>query len=253
MKRKNLLELELSIPNINLLDSRTLLGGMGYSDDGPPENVIDSPLLAWFNDLISPDMPIDMSLPDDWIDLYPEGMNARNDQDQNNNSDPGPDPNDQENDNFDHQDNDQEQDQRDQQDYENEHYDEQNNHYGENNIDVDKFIDHFRQAAAMNASQFYNFLGGNAAVNYNSDPVGFSNACAMRLSYALNQAGLSIGFHSGQTISGDVDKDGTKEWYFYKVSDMLPFLNSSLGQGEQYDPSDLTDIDGRRGIIGPYK
>ena len=49
MKRKNLLELELSIPSIDLITTRALLGGIGYNDiaferDLPGVDIIDTPI-----------------------------------------------------------------------------------------------------------------------------------------------------------------------------------------------------------------
>lgn len=91
-------------------------------------------------------------------------------------------------------------------------------------------------------------MGGKVEYNIQNDP-NFANTCAMRLSYALNQAGYTIPHIVGKTISGDTDGDGVKEWYYYRVSDITNFLITTFGQGESYSTDDLSGIQGRTGII----
>ena len=59
----------------------------------------------------------------------------------------------------------------------------------------------------------------------------FTNACAIRLSYAFNYSGMPISRYDGATSSG---KD--KKWYLYRVTDMLSFIK-------------LEDFKGKKGII----
>ena len=52
----------------------------------------------------------------------------------------------------------------------------------------------------------------------------FKNACAIRMSYVLNQAGISIPQMSGKTVSGS---DSSQ--YLYKVKDLVEFMRQRLG------------------------
>ncbi|HAQ21887.1 MAG TPA: hypothetical protein DCR40_22055 [Prolixibacteraceae bacterium] len=105
----------------------------------------------------------------------------------------------------------------------------------------------FNVVAKMSAEDVYSFIGGNALINYQSNRTAFRNACALRLSYTLNMiSGYEIPFVEGQTISGDVNKDGTKEWYFYRVSDMVNYLNGIFGSCTL---TDTNSINGMTGII----
>ncbi len=56
-------------------------------------------------------------------------------------------------------------------------------------------------------------IGGK--VQYNIEAGFFENTCAIRLSYALNKAGVNIQSSDGAVSSG---KDG--KWYLYKVNDV---------------------------------
>lgn len=49
-------------------------------------------------------------------------------------------------------------------------------------------------------------------------------------------------------ISGDVDRNGIKEWYFYKVSDIKNFLDSKI-DGTYKKIGSMSEIAGKKGII----
>lgn len=71
-------------------------------------------------------------------------------------------------------------------------------------------------------------IGGK--VNYNINNLTpaqgqFQNACAIRMSYALNQSGIKIPHLPGKTVSG---KGG--DWYLYKVVDLIDFLKKRFGE-----------------------
>ncbi len=90
-------------------------------------------------------------------------------------------------------------------------------------------------------------IGGNVAVNINnSDPMQqWSNTCAVRLSYILNESGRVIPPVSGETVSG-----GDKHQYFYRVRDLIKFLERRWGAPEivKY-PTSADDMGGKRGLI----
>ncbi len=69
-------------------------------------------------------------------------------------------------------------------------------------------------------------IGGK--VNYNINNLTpaqgqFQNACAIRMSYVLNQSGIKIPHLPGKTVSG---KRG--DWYLYKVIDLIDFLKKQF-------------------------
>lgn len=68
----------------------------------------------------------------------------------------------------------------------------------------------------------WDLVGGKVAQNGNNKT--FSNSCAIRLSYALNQSGCEIPYAKGKTVSGD---DGN--WYFFRLADLSAFLQSQWG------------------------
>lgn len=111
----------------------------------------------------------------------------------------------------------------------------------------DLLTEHFRIVAALDASNVYKLIGGLVYENYKNNPSAYSNACALRISYALNLSGDAIPFIAGQTGSGDTNNDGIKEWYFYRVSDMVNYLNNTYGD---YQEVSIDEIKGHKGIIG---
>lgn len=144
-------------------------------------------------------------------------------------------------------------------DYYDDYYDSSNNNSTNSSTDSDEYpetdklpshnliLNSFAKVAALDAGGVYKLIGGNAYQNYLSNPIGFANACAMRLSYAFNMAsGFEIPFKSDKTISGDVNGDGIKEWYFFRVSDMVSYLNDTYG--ESHDTT-TDQLEGQTGII----
>ena len=91
-------------------------------------------------------------------------------------------------------------------------------------------------------------IGGKGLVNYQGNPA-FVNGCTVRLSYALNMCGGShkIPFSYEKTISGDADRNSQNEWYYYKVADIIPYLDGKYGTHQTVT---LEDIKGKTGIIG---
>lgn len=70
-------------------------------------------------------------------------------------------------------------------------------------------------------------IGGKVDYNINKIPEGqgrFENACAIRLSYVLNQTGFKIPYIAGQTVSGS-----NGSWYIYKVKTMTAYLHKTFG------------------------
>ncbi|QIU94580.1 T6SS effector amidase Tae4 family protein [Bacteroides faecium] len=106
----------------------------------------------------------------------------------------------------------------------------------------------FGVVAKMEAPKVYELIGGKVYQNYLSNPA-YVNACTLRLSYALNMCGGShrIPYSSGKTGSGDADRDGSREWYYYKVVDMIDYLDQKYGIHEVVTVDEIQD---KKGIVG---
>lgn len=114
----------------------------------------------------------------------------------------------------------------------------------------------FKEVAQLESSDVYKKIGGNVLYNHEKWPNMYNNACALRISYALNFSSANIPYEAGKTLSGDANNDRTSEWYYYKIVDLMDYLNRTYSQCESYDiePSSNSvrvpdDIKGRKGII----
>ena len=92
-------------------------------------------------------------------------------------------------------------------------------------------MDTYRQSKGKykGPSSFYASLGGEIAVEAQAHPTWFENACAARLSYALNENGISIPYIPGQTMKGSDGKN-----YFLRAIDMKGFFLRIWGKPRTY-------------------
>lgn len=90
--------------------------------------------------------------------------------------------------------------------------------------------------------QVYEKIGGKVYQNYLANPETYANSCSLRMSYALNRAGVPIPHITG-TGSG---ADGM--WYFYRVADLGKYLNRTYGLPDLNGHS-RSDFNGVHGII----
>ena len=87
------------------------------------------------------------------------------------------------------------------------------------------------------------FIGGKVGQNIASGA--FPNACAIRLSYALNHAGIGLALAAGKHVSA---ADGSQ--YLFRVADMHAFLRSRFGPPDVSSSGPSTRaFEGKRGII----
>lgn len=97
-------------------------------------------------------------------------------------------------------------------------------------------------------------------VELNCPPKGnWDYGCALRMSYALNHAGLPIPFNSNSTtVSGidNVDGKKIKLWYYYRVSDITIYLRNLCKNCTkvEYDPKKdnkkkIDEFKNKKGII----
>ncbi|GAA6168641.1 type VI secretion system amidase effector protein Tae4 [Sessilibacter corallicola] len=80
----------------------------------------------------------------------------------------------------------------------------------------------------VGVSEVGHLIGGKVDYNINSLTRAqgrFENACAIRMSYVLNNTGTKIPRIPSQTVSG---KNGN--WYIFKVKTLIQFLTQQWGQ-----------------------
>lgn len=88
-------------------------------------------------------------------------------------------------------------------------------------------------------------VGENIELGIKDPTQGFTNACAIRMSYALNYSKLPINRGVWNTVSGE-----DKKWYIYRVKDLLIFLTQSFGQPDKTVKNPKpTDFSGLKGIL----
>ncbi|WON76236.1 type VI secretion system amidase effector protein Tae4 [Serratia sp. UGAL515B_01] len=94
--------------------------------------------------------------------------------------------------------------------------------------------------------QVGNIIGGKVKANIDSGI--FQNACAIRMSYALNNAGINIPRNESKwkTSSGADNK-----WYIYRVEDMIKFLNDQFYQADVISKLSVnkSDFSNKKGIL----
>jgi hypothetical protein len=75
-------------------------------------------------------------------------------------------------------------------------------------------------------------IGGNVGLNISlgeQDPSqGFTNACAIRMSYTLNYSGSRVERGVWKTVSG-----ADHYWYIYRVKDLIPYLKHKFGNPDK--------------------
>lgn len=91
-------------------------------------------------------------------------------------------------------------------------------------------------------------IGGYVEKNINNpDPTQrWVNTYAVCMCYILNKSGLLIPKITGQTVSG-----ANRQQYFYRVKDLIRFLQSKWGnpEVEKYPPSNGSLLSGKKGMI----
>lgn len=92
-------------------------------------------------------------------------------------------------------------------------------------------------------------IGGKVKYNIDlgvKDPnIGFTNGCAIRMSYALNQSGVFIPQKPWKTVSGEHGR-----WYIYRVKDLITFLKTTFGEPDRsVKQPKPQNFKGQKGII----
>lgn len=88
-------------------------------------------------------------------------------------------------------------------------------------------------------------IGGKVQQNIDSEI--FQNACAIRMSYALNYSGFPINRDSRWSTSSGADK----KWYIFKVTDLIRFLECNFGKPDIITKSttNMSQFSGVKGLL----
>ncbi len=86
----------------------------------------------------------------------------------------------------------------------------------------------------------------NSPGSFPTNPTGFTNGCATRMSYCLNYSGLPVSRIEGQTVTGADHKN-----YIFRVKQMVSFLSDQLGAPDISKGLEAmrNDFISRKGII----
>jgi hypothetical protein len=71
-------------------------------------------------------------------------------------------------------------------------------------------------------------VGDNIELGKRDPLAGFTNACAIRMSYSLNYSGAPVVRGAWATVSG-----ADKNWYLFRVRDLLPYLTNTFGKADK--------------------
>lgn len=106
-----------------------------------------------------------------------------------------------------------------------------------------RIVSHANQSAKV-----AKMVGGSVARNINlASPSGWTNTCAVRMSYILNHSGTIIPRITGKTVSG-----ADKRWYFYRVRDLIGFVTQRWGKPDLVLPYPVTSeeqMGDKKGLI----
>ena len=112
----------------------------------------------------------------------------------------------------------------------------------------DEVWKHYR-TVNIPAPDVYALVGGNAHELYKSNPKGYANACALRMSRAFNYGGLVI----TSKATGYKVKGGDGKNYLLRVRDMIAFVKANFGNAEKTvlpaGTDKTSDFSGKRGVI----
>lgn len=88
-------------------------------------------------------------------------------------------------------------------------------------------------------------VGANIELGEKDPNLGFTNACAIRMSYSLNYSGSPIVRGAWSTVTG-----GDRKSYIYRVKDLLTYLRQKFGSADKTVKNPKpTDFAGLKGIL----
>ncbi|WP_367989724.1 type VI secretion system amidase effector protein Tae4 [Vibrio sp. NTOU-M3] len=109
----------------------------------------------------------------------------------------------------------------------------------------------YSEVGAKKASEVYPLVGGHVAKLYESDPISYANACALRMSRGFNYGGFPV--PSGTIIETYPIyrvRGADQKAYILRVKDLIKYIEFNWGNPEyEMDPTDISEISGKKGVI----
>lgn len=93
----------------------------------------------------------------------------------------------------------------------------------------------------MPAEEVYKLIGGKVLTAHENNPEAFNNACALRVSRALNGSGVDLPNIPGKTLTG---ADGRN--YFYRAKDLYNWMRQSYGK--PISTANYSSLQGNKGV-----
>ncbi len=94
----------------------------------------------------------------------------------------------------------------------------------------------------MPAEEVYELIGGKVLAAHENNPEAFNNACALRVSRALNGSGVDLPNIPGKTLTG---ADGRN--YFYRAKDLYNWMTQSYGK-PNISTTNYSSLSGNKGV-----
>lgn len=94
----------------------------------------------------------------------------------------------------------------------------------------------------LKAPNVYALIGGDVMAAYQSDPESYANACALRISMALNGAGADIPYIKGQTLKGEDGKN-----YIYRSEALYNYMIKTYGTPD-ISTKDFSELSGNKRV-----
>ena len=118
------------------------------------------------------------------------------------------------------------------------------------NVNRPRFSDvwtHYPHKSA--APDVYKSVGGNIYELFKENPIAYENACALRLSQAFNNGGLTITAQA----KGYKVKGGDGKLYLLRVNDMIQFVLANFGKPDLVIAPNgkniIAEFRGKRGVL----
>ncbi|MDR3338879.1 MAG: type VI secretion system amidase effector protein Tae4 [Candidatus Symbiothrix sp.] len=100
----------------------------------------------------------------------------------------------------------------------------------------------FADIKGKSVAEVGRMIGGKVKINIDAGI--FTNACAIRFSYAINKAEISITAKDGKVSSG---ADGKK--YLYRIGDVEKFVKNKMLYTKVLSGDNSSDFEGEHGVI----
>jgi hypothetical protein len=118
---------------------------------------------------------------------------------------------------------------------------------GSSTIDFDTLWKNY--PIGLDAGSVYKLIGGKVYNLYLTNPTGYANACALRLSRSFNYGGIPL----SKSTSGYKETGSDNKYYLFRVKDMINYVKLKLGRPttikKPTDSDYTTYFVGKQGVL----